>query len=284
MTPTLESGPHPLTGDPGPVILGHEFSGRITHAPANSAFKPGQLVMVDPRINCYDCGACHQDAGQLCNTPGFLGYSGGGGGLSEFVAVDPRRIHVLPDGTDLAAAALIEPLAVAWHAIKSLGVKDFASKPVLIMGGGPVGVASVFVLRAFGADKIILSEPASARRNFFGDLVMESINPLEKNVPQRVKELTAGQGVELVVDCAGVHVGFVAGCESLRYRGVYANLALPKVDVGHSQTPRRSKPLLISCAAATAEIRLHGEGVDLSRVSCLWRERLRRDSRSVCGW
>lgn len=204
--------------------------------------------------------------------------------MSELVAVDPRKVHVLPDGTDLAAAALIEPLAVAWHAIKGLGVNDFAGKPVLVIGGGPVGVASVFVLRAFGADKIILSEPASARRDFLGDLVMESVNPLEVNVAQTVKDLTAGAGVEFVVDCAGAHVGFVAGCDSLRYRGVYANLALPKIDVGHSHFSNRSAPLLTICTAPTAKNQLHHEGVDLSRIPCIWGQGLCGDSRGICEW
>ncbi|KXJ87155.1 threonine dehydrogenase [Microdochium bolleyi] len=228
--PTKERGAHPLTGGVIPVTFGHEFTGRIAHAPAESDFKSGQLVVVDPRLNCYDCRACHEDAAQFCKTPGFLGFSGGGGGLSEVVAVDPRKIHVLPDGTDLAAAALIEPLAVAWHAIRQLGSDSFAGKPILVIGGGPVGVAAVFVLRAFGADTIIVSEPAAARRRFFGSMILESINPVETDVVKRVRELTDGEGVDFVIDCAGAERGFISGCECLRYRGVYANLALPKVD------------------------------------------------------
>ncbi|KAH7021482.1 threonine dehydrogenase [Microdochium trichocladiopsis] len=230
-TSTKERGPHPLTGDPGPVVLGHEFTGRIAHTQAGSQLEEGQLVVVDPRIHCSDCRACNEDAGQCCRMPGFLGFSGGGGGLSEIVAVDPKKVHVLPDGTDLAAAALIEPLAVAWHAVRRLGPADFAGLPVLVLGGGPVGVAVVFVLRALGADKIILSEPTAARRVFFEPLVLDSINPLEVDVTKRVRELTGRDGVDFVVDCAGAERGFIVGCESLRYRGVYANLALPKTDL-----------------------------------------------------
>ncbi|KAJ1325324.1 (R,R)-butanediol dehydrogenase-like protein [Microdochium nivale] len=100
----------------------------------------------------------------------------------------------------------------------------------MVIGGSPVGVAVVYVLHALGADMIIVSEPSAARRQFLESMVLEIIDPVETDVAKRVRELTGGNGADFVIDCAGAEKGFASGCDSLRYRGVYANLAMAKAD------------------------------------------------------
>lgn len=186
-----------------------------------------------------------------------MGISGGGGGLSELVSVKADHIHVLSDteasdengnqdtSVDLAAAALIEPLTVAWHALElflSIAAAQFAlpdknssvelkDVPILVTGAGPVGVAMVFVLRARGATQIFVSETSPARREMIRDtgIVNGIFDPSVDDVPKRCRSETAdGKGVGVVFDCAGAQAGFQAGCESLRFRGIYVNLAVPK--------------------------------------------------------
>lgn len=67
------------------------------------------------------------------------------------VALPPAMLHTLPDGTDLGAATLIEPLAVAWHAIKDCAFVGLQATSILIIGGGPIGIATIFVLKVWGA-------------------------------------------------------------------------------------------------------------------------------------
>ncbi|RAQ54996.1 alcohol dehydrogenase [Aspergillus flavus] len=208
--PHTRTGPHPLTGDILPVTLGHELSGRIIQAPSTSSLSPGQAVIVDPRYYC------------------FLGLSGGGGGFSERVAVPPAMLHQIPDNIDMATATLIEPLAVAWHAVRCSGVKGFKGLPILVIGGGPVGVATVFVLRAWGADQIYVSETARRRREFLQDLVQATFDPIEVNVGSECRSLSNGSGIGLVFDCAGSQKGLEAACDSLRFHDLYVNLAVPK--------------------------------------------------------
>ncbi|KAJ4358819.1 hypothetical protein N0V95_002741 [Ascochyta clinopodiicola] len=124
-TPSL---PHPTTREHIPVTMGHEFTGRVLSAPASSGLAPGTPVIVDPRIFCRSCSRCMDGHTHGCTTLGFKGLSGTGGGFSERICVDAKLCHVLPEGTDLSLATLIEPLAVAWHAVATTGLEDWPNR------------------------------------------------------------------------------------------------------------------------------------------------------------
>jgi threonine dehydrogenase-like Zn-dependent dehydrogenase len=208
--------------------MGHEFCGRITQVPDGSEMKVGQPVMVDPRLYCKSCAQCQSAATHACRTWGFLGLSGGGGGgFSETVAVDPSMCYPLPESVPLKYAALIEPLAVGYHAVNCAGVKDsdFGKHSALVLGGGPVGIATIMVLRARGAGKIFVSEPTVKRKEHTVELADAVFNPLKENVGERCRELTGGEGVSIVFDCAGIQAGLNDGFDALRYGGVYVNVA-----------------------------------------------------------
>jgi (R,R)-butanediol dehydrogenase/meso-butanediol dehydrogenase/diacetyl reductase len=108
--------PHPLTGETAPVTLGHEFSGTVEELGEGvSGLSIGDRVVVEPYFVCDECGPCREGDYNLCTKMGFIGLAGGGGGLSEKVVVDARWVHPIGD-IPLDEAALIEPLAVAYHA------------------------------------------------------------------------------------------------------------------------------------------------------------------------
>lgn len=219
------SRPHPATGCHIPVTLGHEFVGRVLSAPSTSSLTPGTPVVVDPRIFCRSCTQCESGSTQGCTTLGFKGISGTGGGFAEQVCVDARLCHQLPGDVDLRLACLIEPLAVAWHAVATTGLSDWRSKSVLIVGGGPVGLACVIVLRAFGCECVVVSEPTEVRRKQNQDIADVVLDPTKDDVGAKCRALTAGQGVEVVFDCAGNQKGFEAGMDAVRYKGLYMNVA-----------------------------------------------------------
>ena len=159
--------------------MGHEFVGRIASAPAGSNLINGQIVMVDPRIYCSACSPCKSGITQCCSTLGFKGLSGSGGGFSEFVAIDAKLCYPLPDDVDLRLAALIEPLAVAWHAIVLCEISDWSSKSALILGGGPIGIACAIGLRAHGCKNIIVSEPTATRAAQNEHMADAVLNPIK---------------------------------------------------------------------------------------------------------
>ncbi|KAK4616180.1 (R,R)-butanediol dehydrogenase [Fulvia fulva] len=134
--------PHSITKEHLPIVLGHEFTGRIVKAAGGSDLKVGEAVMVDPRINCQSCYPCSNKLEHLCDKWGFVGLSGGGGGFSEFVAVDARMCYRIPDDVkNLDEVALIEPFCVGRHALPASGIKDFSELTVLVVGGGPIGLS-----------------------------------------------------------------------------------------------------------------------------------------------
>lgn len=134
--------------------------------------------------------------------------------------------HPLPNDIDLRLAALIEPLAVAWHALVATNISSWSSKSALIVGGGPVGIACIFVLRAFGCRKIIVSEPTAVRAERNKAIADVLLDPIKDDIGGRCRELTGDEGVDIVFDCAGTQKGFEAGMDALRYRGCYMNVAV----------------------------------------------------------
>lgn len=210
---------------PVPLTLGHELCGRVRNPPQGSRFKGGEPVMVDPRIVCRSCHACKSGNTDCCSK---LGYVGGSvpGGYGERVAVEENMLHILPDTIPLEYAAVIEPLAVVVHAIKEANIKDWSEKQILVLGAGPIGFALIIALRAYGAKKILVSEPASRRREQVAEFSTAVINPVNENVVERCNELTGGRGVEIVFDCAGVPAGLESAFDAIKFKGLYMNVAV----------------------------------------------------------
>ncbi|KAH8809290.1 threonine dehydrogenase [Xylogone sp. PMI_703] len=248
--PSDKSGPHPLSGEKLPVIMGHEFTGRIIQAPRTSSLKKGQAVMIDPRLYCSSCKQCQNSATNGCEKLGFLGISGGGGGLSEIVAVDPTMLHVLPDSVDLSVAAVLEPIAVAWHAVRLSGITDWKSTPVLVVGGGPIGVAVIHVLRAWGATNIIISEPTRKRHDFLKTIADTVLNPRETSIATECRKLTENHGVAVGFDCAGTQHGMNNALDSLRFKGVYVNIAIPETAITLQTSTVLVKELVLKSSLA----------------------------------
>lgn len=96
--------------------------------------KIGQKVAVFPVLRDDTCHWCQQEAYGLCPNWGFLGYSGYGGGFAEYVCVDSTAIYKIPDTMPLDVAALVEPLAVSWHAVKLAGL--LPNEWGLVVGAG----------------------------------------------------------------------------------------------------------------------------------------------------
>ena len=119
----------------------------------------------------------------------------------------------------------MEPLAVAWHAVNISPFKEGDS--VLILGGGPIGLAVLQVLKARGAEKIILSEVAPGRKEFarrFGAHYV--LDPSKDDVIARVKDICDGRGANVAFDAAGVQAGLNQAMQAIRARGTLVNIAV----------------------------------------------------------
>ena len=114
---------------------------------------------------------------------------------------------------------------MAWHAVN---ISDFKKgDSVLILGGGPIGLAVIQCLKARGADKIIVSEISPRRKEFakqFG--AHHVLDPTKDDIVARVREICGGVGVNIAYDAAGVQAGFDAAILAVRARGLLVNIAI----------------------------------------------------------
>jgi len=152
-----------------PFVLGHEFAGAVVEVgPGVTALSVGDRVAVEPTIPCRACAQCRHGRSNLCPNVRVFGSASRvphlDGGFQEYVAVPVSCCHRLPDSVDDAVGALLEPLAVAAHAVmRSPGV---AGARVLVTGAGTVGQGVLTVARAFGASRVTVSDPDAFARSF----------------------------------------------------------------------------------------------------------------------
>ena len=194
---------HPLVGEKGPHVQGHEFAGRVAEcAPGVEGLAEGAVVAVEPLISDGTCAQCKRGDYNLCDDFGFIGLMGGGGGMSEYVVVPAERVHRMPDGIGTDTAALVEPLAVAWHALRRANLR--VGDSVLIIGGGPIGLCLLLAAKAWGAGFVAVSEVRAARRAAALDLGADlAIDPTERSVVEAVREHVPG-GVAASFETSGI--------------------------------------------------------------------------------
>lgn len=211
--------PHPLSGETAPVVLGHEFSGEVVELGEGvSKFKIGDRVIVEPIVACGKCDACREGKYNLCSTLGFHGLCGGGGGFAEYTVFPAEFVHKIPDEMTYEKAALVEPMAVALHSIRM--AKFMTGDTALVLGSGPIGLATIECLKAAGAKLIVVLQRKSVRQEYAkragADVVLD---PNEVNIVEEVKKLTGGIGVDASFETTGAKIGFDIGLDSLKFEG-----------------------------------------------------------------
>jgi (R,R)-butanediol dehydrogenase / meso-butanediol dehydrogenase / diacetyl reductase len=215
--------PHPLTGEHLPVTLGHEISGRVAGVGRGvTGLAEGTPVVVNPLRHCGSCTECVRGLRHLCRRSAVLGLSGGGGGLAERVVVARDLVFVLPPAVGPAEGALVEPLSVAWHAVRRAGA---APTTALVVGAGPIGLALVLVLRALGVSEVLVAARRTGRRaelaESFGARTLVGGDPAGS-----VRRHTDGEGVDAVFEAAGTDEALALALRAVRRRGVVVNVAL----------------------------------------------------------
>jgi len=218
--------PHPVTGSMPPQILGHEFSGTVVELGEGvTNVAVGDRVAVWPVYYCGECAACEKGAFNACTKIGFHGLTSDGGGMAEFTTVPAEKVHVLPENVDLTLGALVEPMAVAWHAVERSRVQP--GQTALIAGAGPIGIGVWFALRAHGVETIIVSEPSEARRTAIAGVGADIlVDPTSEELASRVAAATGGRGVDVAFDAAGAGAAVTSAIANLTPLGRVVVVAL----------------------------------------------------------
>jgi (R,R)-butanediol dehydrogenase / meso-butanediol dehydrogenase / diacetyl reductase len=252
--------PHPLTGQTLPVVMGHEFAGTVAElGDGVEGLSIGDPVAVEPYYVCGTCAACRAGRYNVCRSLGFVGLAGTQGGFSERCVVDQRWIHPLGTlGTDLGA--LVEPLAVGYHAVRLSALPKGGT--AVVFGAGPIGLVTIASLKATGAGKIISVEPAAARKGKApgagADVVLD---PTEVDVPTAVRDLTEGAGADVAFECAGIDAVLASAIGSVRPGGTVVNVAI----WGHAATVDMNS-LVISEVAVLGSLAYCGDHPDTIRL------------------
>ncbi|MEA4869136.1 MAG: alcohol dehydrogenase catalytic domain-containing protein [Christensenella sp.] len=192
---TIFLGAHPRAK--APLIMGHEFSGRLMQdIPGMAA---GTLVTVNPLLSCGACEPCRSGHSHVCKTLKLLGIDRDGG-MAEYAIAPIESIVAVPEGVSAKLGAFIEPIAVAVHALHMANFR--AGYSTLVFGAGAIGLATAVTLRRFGAGSITICEPNPVRLAFAQSLGFHCV-PSDANLLETLLAETNGDGYDYVFDCAG---------------------------------------------------------------------------------
>jgi (R,R)-butanediol dehydrogenase/meso-butanediol dehydrogenase/diacetyl reductase len=228
--------PHPLSGAVAPLTLGHEFSGTVVAVGADAHVAVGTSVAVEPNYRCGRCTACGEGRYEVCDGFGFAGVMGDGG-LAEYAVVPGYMVHPLPDGVDLAAAAVLEPAAVALHAVRRSIAR--AGSSALVVGLGPVGILVCAMLRQVGVERVIGVDPVPARRELAARFGASTVLDPDADVVATVRRLSGG--VHVAFEVVGAQAAFDQALACLRsggelmLLGLVDRLCLPAMDMIHAE-------------------------------------------------
>lgn len=219
-----------------PFVLGHEFAAEVAAVAGDvSTINVGQRVTANPARACGFCEYCKAGRGNLCRKTIMLGSASTkpptNGAMAEYVLVRADQCHMLPDEMDDTLGTMIEPLAVALHAVKRAG--GVSGKRVFVAGAGTIGRLVAIVAKAFGAVPVAISEIVPERRERAAEGGVDVVlDPNAKDLGERVSALV-GDGFDALFEASGSAVALRQLFELVRPGGTIVQIGtVPTDDIG----------------------------------------------------
>lgn len=187
-----------------PFVLGHEAGGTVVEIGKDvSHLKVGDRVALEPGKTCGKCEFCRSGRYNLCPDVVFFATPPVDGVFQEYVAHEARLCFKLPDNVSTLEGALIEPLAVGFHAATLGGAH--AGQTAVITGCGCIGMVTMMALKALGVSKVYIADIMDKRLEKAMQLgATGTINSKDKDLVEEVLKLTDGKGCDLFLDTSGV--------------------------------------------------------------------------------
>ncbi|WP_305986028.1 zinc-binding dehydrogenase [Roseibium sp. MMSF_3544] len=207
---------------PAPLILGHEVAGTVL-----SGSLEGKRVTVNPLVSCGKCEFCLSGRDNLCPERQIISMPPREGGFADYLAMPEDNLVVVPDHVSDAQAALAEPIACGWHAVR-LAKRALTSDPerakALVYGGGAIGLGAALSLKAQGIGNVRLVEPNEERARF-----LENACGVNVLTPQ---EADASGQYDLIVDGVGHAATRAAASARAKPGGVIVHIGLGSAEGG----------------------------------------------------
>jgi L-iditol 2-dehydrogenase len=206
-----------------PIIMGHEAAGTVAAVGANVRdLREGDRITFDSTIYCGKCEYCVRGDVNLCNNRQVLGVSTPDfrreGAFAEYVVVPRLVTYRLPDEIPFEQAAMIEPLAVAVHAVSLAEIK--ADTTALVVGAGMIGLLTMQVLKDAGCARIFVVDIDDTRLRLAKDLgATTTINAKTTDVAAELERLTGGSGIDVSFEAVGSTPTVKSAIESVRKGG-----------------------------------------------------------------
>jgi threonine 3-dehydrogenase len=206
--------------------LGHEFCGTVVEVGAQvTTAAPGDFISGEGHLACGRCHACRTGAAHICETLQVIGVDRDGA-FAQYVAMPARNAWRVGETIPRDVAAIMDPLGNAVHAALEVSL---AAETVAIIGCGPIGLMSIPICHMAGAALVAVSDVSDPRlalaRRMGADLVLDAKTD---DVPARLREATAGRGVDVVLEMSGHERGLRDGLRALRNGGWVSLLGLPR--------------------------------------------------------
>ncbi len=194
--------PHRLTGRTAPLIIGHEFSGRIDMVGEGvTGWSEGDRVTANGSLTCGECEACRSGRYNICKRLGFMGV-GDDGAFADYVLADADKLFRIPDGLSQRDAAVCEPLACGIHATNLLG--DVKGKDVVIIGPGIIGLGAFFGAKYAGAGRLLVAGIGDYRKELVEKYGGTYVDSSKVDLEAFVDEWTNGNLADIVYECIGI--------------------------------------------------------------------------------
>lgn len=196
-------GQHPFTSYP--VTQGHEVSAKIVELGEEvKGLTVGQKVTIQPQVVCGECYPCRHGKYNLCEELKVMGFQTTGT-ASEYFAVDAAKVTPLPEDMSYEEGAMIEPLAVAVHAVRQAG--DVKGMKIAVLGAGPIGNLVAQTAMGMGAEAVLITDVSDLRLEKAKECGIQfTANTKEEDFGEAMLSVLGPDKADVIYDCAGNNI------------------------------------------------------------------------------
>lgn len=199
-----------------PRIPGHEFSAEIVEIDKNDlGLEKGMIVTANPYFNCGECYSCKRGKVNCCENNETMGVQRDGS-FSQYITMPIERIYD-GKGLDAKTLALVEPFTIGYHAANRGNIQK--GDNVLVLGAGAIGTFAMVSAKLKGA-KVYIADFIKDRLDHALAIGANGvINLKEEDLLEKVKEITSGNGMDIVMEAVGIPESFLNAIDTVAFGG-----------------------------------------------------------------